>query len=288
MPSKRISPDSGRCNLLRQLKRVVLPAPLGPINPVILPRGTSNCTRSSATTPSKRAVRDWIERRAGIGLEPDEGHQPKSREPGKRRQNSSTSCSVGEIITVDPLHQIVARRCDCSRGRSSAKRSCCLAALGQTENEWIHVRGADKRSQRVQSAAAKIGAHPLHQDQNRHEQQSKQKGRLELQGIVRGRLRLPTVLGLTRHQPAAEATYQRQHSERRCHPRRQGPIEKGDQNRQSRVHHPAGGENASGEEVWAGFLSRLLRKRDGGGCRGIGSADQAGDEYSATAAEGFL
>src|SRR5215471_4734709 len=240
MPSKRISPDSGRCNLLRQLKSVVFPAPLGPINPVMLPLGTSNCTWSSATTPSKRAVRDWIERRADMNSEPDEGYDPKTRERGERRQNSSTCCSVGEIIPVDPLHQIVARRCDCSRVRSSAKRSFCLAAVGQTENERIHVRGADKRSQRVQSGAAKIRARPLRQDQNRHEHQSKQKGRLELQGIVGGMLRLPAVRGLTRYQPAAESTHQRQQCERRGHPRREGSIEKGDQNRQTRVHHPAG------------------------------------------------
>ena len=39
-----------------QLKRLVLPAPLGPMTAVSLPRSTSKATSSSAVTPPKRIV----------------------------------------------------------------------------------------------------------------------------------------------------------------------------------------------------------------------------------------
>ena len=39
-----------------QLKRVVLPAPFGPIKPQIAPRPTSKETSSSAVTPPNRIV----------------------------------------------------------------------------------------------------------------------------------------------------------------------------------------------------------------------------------------
>ena len=40
-----------------QLKQVVLPAPLGPISPLIEPRSTSNVAPSTATWPPKRLTR---------------------------------------------------------------------------------------------------------------------------------------------------------------------------------------------------------------------------------------
>ena len=40
VPSKRIEPSAGSASRLTQLKRVVLPAPLGPISPQTLPSPT--------------------------------------------------------------------------------------------------------------------------------------------------------------------------------------------------------------------------------------------------------
>jgi hypothetical protein len=38
------------------LKRVVLPAPFGPMTPIVFPDGTDSETSSSATRPPKRAL----------------------------------------------------------------------------------------------------------------------------------------------------------------------------------------------------------------------------------------
>src|ERR1035441_231008 len=50
-PSKMMLPLCGLYKRLRQLNRVVLPAPLGPIRPQIVPAAMSNDTPSSATIP---------------------------------------------------------------------------------------------------------------------------------------------------------------------------------------------------------------------------------------------
>ncbi len=50
-PSKTTRPPSGGINPDTQLKSVVLPAPLGPISPVIVPPFTARSTPSSAVTP---------------------------------------------------------------------------------------------------------------------------------------------------------------------------------------------------------------------------------------------
>src|SRR5262245_27905993 len=46
-------PVVGRTSPLNTLNSVVLPAPLGPINPTISPRGISKLTEESATSPPK-------------------------------------------------------------------------------------------------------------------------------------------------------------------------------------------------------------------------------------------
>jgi hypothetical protein len=53
LPSKRTSPESGFRNPLITLKTVVLPAPLGPIKPVTVPRGTEMLTPSRICSPLK-------------------------------------------------------------------------------------------------------------------------------------------------------------------------------------------------------------------------------------------
>src|ERR1035437_6264089 len=51
-----MEPDVGRCAPVRHEKRVVLPAPFGPMTPKISPGSTSNETALTATRPPKRFV----------------------------------------------------------------------------------------------------------------------------------------------------------------------------------------------------------------------------------------
>src|SRR5216110_954080 len=50
-PASAMRPPSGRISPVTTLKNVVLPAPLGPISPMIAPCGTSRSTSFRATTP---------------------------------------------------------------------------------------------------------------------------------------------------------------------------------------------------------------------------------------------
>src|SRR5579862_1473539 len=63
-PSITTLPRVGRCRPVTTLKSVVLPAPLGPINPVIRPPSASIDTSSTATRPPKVTVTSAISRRA--------------------------------------------------------------------------------------------------------------------------------------------------------------------------------------------------------------------------------
>src|SRR2546430_936480 len=56
LPANSSSPASGLYRRVTTLKRVVLPAPLGPISPTICPFSTSRETSSIATMPPKRRV----------------------------------------------------------------------------------------------------------------------------------------------------------------------------------------------------------------------------------------
>src|SRR4051794_49143 len=51
LPLNDQSPSSGRSNPVNRLKKVVFPAPLGPISPVITPRWISTCSTSTAVRP---------------------------------------------------------------------------------------------------------------------------------------------------------------------------------------------------------------------------------------------
>ena len=53
LPAKLQLPVSGLSKPVNRLKRVVLPAPLGPIRAVIAPRGISRCSTSTAVRPPK-------------------------------------------------------------------------------------------------------------------------------------------------------------------------------------------------------------------------------------------
>ena len=53
-PANTMRPSSGAMRPVTMLKNVVLPAPLGPISPMMAPRGTTRSTSPRATTPPKR------------------------------------------------------------------------------------------------------------------------------------------------------------------------------------------------------------------------------------------
>src|SRR5258708_34173866 len=59
-PSTRTLPVVGRYTRVMTLKRVVLPAPFGPINATTSPASVVKETRSSATTPPKRTLSSRI------------------------------------------------------------------------------------------------------------------------------------------------------------------------------------------------------------------------------------
>ena len=59
-PARTIDPEVGRRTPVRQLKKVLLPAPLGPMMARISPRATAKLTWSSAVSPPKRMVRSSV------------------------------------------------------------------------------------------------------------------------------------------------------------------------------------------------------------------------------------
>src|SRR6202165_213666 len=61
-PSTSTVPPLGRYTRVMTLKRVVLPAPLGPMSATTCPASTLKETRSSATTPPKRTLRSRTSR----------------------------------------------------------------------------------------------------------------------------------------------------------------------------------------------------------------------------------
>src|SRR3954471_12881534 len=83
-PSKRISPVLGASAPVITLKRVVFPAPFGPMTLTILSRGTSNETWSRARRPSKDLETSRISRRG-----------PVMRPGGARARGGLRACSAG-------------------------------------------------------------------------------------------------------------------------------------------------------------------------------------------------
>src|SRR6185369_11259096 len=62
VPLKRMVPAVGGRNLVSRLKKVVLPAPLGPISAWMAPRRTRRFTLSTATKPLNSLVRPRVSR----------------------------------------------------------------------------------------------------------------------------------------------------------------------------------------------------------------------------------
>src|SRR5713226_9054493 len=63
----KMRPESGRRTPVRQLKKVLLPAPFGPMIARISPRWTSKSTLSRAARPPKRTVKPSVRRTARGG-----------------------------------------------------------------------------------------------------------------------------------------------------------------------------------------------------------------------------
>ena len=64
-PSNRTDPEAAATTPVQALKIVVLPAPLGPMSPVMVPGGAWRLTSLTATRPPKRTVRPSTSRFAG-------------------------------------------------------------------------------------------------------------------------------------------------------------------------------------------------------------------------------
>src|SRR5262249_60561457 len=89
VPLKRMRPLVGRRTPVRQLKNVLLPAPLGPMIARISPRGTAKLTLLSAVSPPNRTVSLSVRRIAPEDSPPrllvatgaDRTSDPNSAEP---------------------------------------------------------------------------------------------------------------------------------------------------------------------------------------------------------------
>src|ERR1700729_2306619 len=65
LPSRLIRPSVGRISPVSMLKKVVLPAPFGPISETIDRAGMSNVTSLTAIRPPNRLVIPWASRIGG-------------------------------------------------------------------------------------------------------------------------------------------------------------------------------------------------------------------------------
>src|SRR5580765_1836135 len=72
-PEKRTSPELAWIDPTRQEKRVVFPAPLGPMTPKISPSETEKSTPERASSPSYRFTSPSTSRTASAGV----GHRPR-------------------------------------------------------------------------------------------------------------------------------------------------------------------------------------------------------------------
>src|ERR1700732_2260172 len=84
-PLNKIRPDEGRNTPVTQLKKVLLPAPFGPIIARISPRSTAKLIRFSAVCPPKRTVRSSV-RNSGADA------------PGK--DSSETYSNAADIVLI--------------------------------------------------------------------------------------------------------------------------------------------------------------------------------------------
>src|SRR5215470_14484447 len=84
-PLNNTRPAVGRTTPVRQLKKVLLPAPLGPMMALISPDPTSKFTLLRAVRPPKRTVRSSVRK---IGAAPASPRSAPGGE-GERRERSA-------------------------------------------------------------------------------------------------------------------------------------------------------------------------------------------------------
>src|SRR6266446_3879810 len=123
-PSKRMAPASARRNPVMRLAAVLLPAPFGPMSPVILPRATVKEQSSTARRPPKVFTRCCTSRMhvvaAGAGVE--------------------TACCVCAPVSEEPLDASYAMvslllfRCCAFEGKQG--RNCVWFSALRSNAPW--------------------------------------------------------------------------------------------------------------------------------------------------------
>src|SRR5688500_11436476 len=111
LPSKDQLPSLGLSKPVSRLKKVVLPAPLGPISAVMTPRCTSRCSTSTAVRPPKRRVTPSATRiGSGLGT-PGRASTAVSASAARRAASGRSSVGTASagierqllLVSEDPL-----------------------------------------------------------------------------------------------------------------------------------------------------------------------------------------
>src|SRR3569833_4194491 len=98
-PSNAMLPDVEPRKPETMLKKVVLPAPFGPITANRLPSGTSRSIALLATSPSKRLVSSVVLRRAISGLLLAAGQRAERRQALRRiDQRRQEDDRIGDVL----------------------------------------------------------------------------------------------------------------------------------------------------------------------------------------------
>src|SRR5690554_1564629 len=152
-PLKDHSPLSGLSKPVRRLNSVVLPAPLGPIRAVILPRWTSRWSTSTATMPPKARCTPSATR-IGSGL----------RAPGTRSTSENTervaSADIDRQLLLVPEDALRAEDDEHHERHADHDEAERLDLLGAQHGRGDHVThdGLDEHEARPQEHRAEHGA----------------------------------------------------------------------------------------------------------------------------------
>src|SRR3989304_6039048 len=108
IPLNRIPPLSGRSNPVIRLNTVVLPAPLGPINPRISPSATLKDSACTAMTPPKDFVRFSASSNRTFARPPLEPRRPRPQLAHYSRRHEEhhkdEQESVNKLVNVRKIH----------------------------------------------------------------------------------------------------------------------------------------------------------------------------------------
>src|SRR5579863_183766 len=149
MPLKRMRPPLGAKSPATQLKKVDLPAPLGPIRPTISPASTVSVASDRARKPPKlRETRSASSSMHGLGLAGEGGaqtlpqHDQAAGLEAREQQDDPAIEDVGEA------------------GAAAAEPGVGGALQGHQHD------GADQRPDETSGAAQRGGDDHLHRDKN--------------------------------------------------------------------------------------------------------------------------